>query len=221
MSTFLTADTHFGHPLMLTALNRPYSHVDEMDEAMISAWNAVVHPKDTVWHLGDFSMKHEQRRVSEIWHALNGRKHLIIGNHDVDKKGDLLPALSRLDWVSVSHFAEIKHDGQRIMLSHYAPYVWNQAHRGSYAAFGHSHGQVVGMPGTIDVGVDNQGLKPISVEEFIRQAEDSIINAQEVVNTISDRLIGLTDVWKERAKAIKQNRRRINEEEESSSSFRL
>jgi len=219
MSTFLTADTHFGHPLMMTMNNRPrpFSSVWEMDEAMIAAWNDVVHPKDTVWHLGDFSMKHDQRRISEIFHALNGRKHLVLGNHDVDKKGAVLPALSRLDWVSISHFAEIKHDGQRIMLGHYAPYVWNQAHRGAFAAFGHSHGSVVGMPGTIDVGVDNQGLRPISVEEFVRQAEDSVINAQSVIDTISDRLIGLTSVWAEQASAIKENRRCRSKEKKTPS----
>lgn len=205
MSTFLTADTHFGHPLMLEMKGRPrpFSSVWEMDEVMIATWNKTVHPKDTVWHLGDFSMKHDQRRVSEIFHALNGRKHLVLGNHDLDKKGGILPALSRLGWESISHFAEIKHDGHRIMLSHYAPYVWNQAHRGAFCAFGHSHGAVIGMPGTIDVGVDNQGLKPISAEEFVQQAEDSILNSQDIVNTISDRLIGLTDIWSERAKEIK------------------
>ncbi len=219
MSTFLTADTHFGHPLMMTMtkLPRPFSSVDEMDETMIAAWNAVIHPKDTVWHLGDFSMKHDQRRISEIFHALNGRKHLVLGNHDVDKKGAVLPALARLDWISISHFAEIKHGGQRIMLSHYAPYVWNQSHRGAYCAFGHSHGSVVGMPGTIDVGVDNQGLRPISVEEFVCQAEDSVINAQSIIDTISDRLIGLTSVWAEQALVIKENRRCRNKEKETPS----
>ncbi len=219
MSTFLTADTHFGHPLMMTMSNRPrpFTSVDQMDEAMIASWNEVVHPKDTVWHLGDFAMKHDHRRISEIFHALNGRKHLIIGNHDVDKKGGVLPALARLDWASISHFAEIKHDGKRIMLSHYAPYVWNQSHRGAYCAFGHSHGSVVGMPGTVDVGVDNQGLRPISVEDFVRQAEDSVINAQSVIDTISDRLIGLTSVWAEQASAIKEYRRYRNKEKKTPS----
>ena len=42
---FYTADTHFSHPLMLspTACNRPFASTLEMDDALIAAWNAVVH----------------------------------------------------------------------------------------------------------------------------------------------------------------------------------
>lgn len=204
MSTFLTADTHFGHSLMLRLphLPRPFETVDEMDEALIKSWNNWVHPRDTAWHLGDFAMGHTPERVAEIFNQLNGIKRLILGNHDVDKKGRPLPTLTSLEWASISHAAEITHDGQRIILGHYAPYVWNQAHRGAYAAFGHSHGTIQGLPGTIDVGVDAQGLRPISVSEFILQAENSIINAPEIVDTINSRLNGMKSGWQERADAI-------------------
>ena len=208
MSTFLTADTHFGHQLMinLPSLRRPFTSVDEMDNELISNWNKAVHPRDTVWHLGDFSMSHTPDRVAEIFNQLNGIKRLVLGNHDVDKKGRPLKSLTALNWASISHAAEITHDGQRIVLSHYAPYVWNQAHRGAYVAFGHSHGTVQGLPGCIDVGVDAQRLRPISVSEFILQAENSIINAPEIVDTITSRLQGLKTGWKQRADAILEAR---------------
>ncbi|MHA6642729.1 metallophosphoesterase [Mesorhizobium sp. A623] len=191
MSTYLTADTHFGHALMLReeACNRPYSTTDEMDEALIDNWNAIVHPKDTVWHLGDFAMRMDDRRVSQIFHALHGTKKLIIGNHDTDKKGNLLPSLKRLPWAEVALAAEITHDGQRIMLSHYAGYVWNAQHRGSYLAFGHSHGKVSGMPGSVDVGVDAQDFRPISAEEFVRQADYTIEHAEERIEEVCSRLM--------------------------------
>jgi len=208
MTTFLTADTHFGHATMITGgPQRPFGTVDEMNEALITSWNAVVHPKDTVWHMGDFSMKLNGRATADIFYQLNGRKHLIIGNHDVDNHGRLLPALERLDWVSVSHAAEIQHDGQRIMLSHYAGYTWNCEHRGAYQAFGHSHGTLLGMPGSVDVGVDAQDLKPISVGEFVRQAEDTIIQAEERIEQIVDRLVGRLDSFKEHADSILKKRR--------------
>lgn len=215
MTTFLTADTHFNHPLMLTACNRPYGNVYEMNEALIQNWNSVVNPQDTVWHLGDFAMKSNAREIAEFFYALNGRKHLIIGNHDVMKDGTLMPELERLDWVSISHAAEIKHDGQRIMLSHYAGYTWNAEHRGAYQAFGHSHGDLLGMPGSVDVGVDNQNLKPIAVEEFVRQAEETIIHAEERVESIVDRMVGRLDRYKEQAAVIRKRRG-----EERAQSFR-
>jgi hypothetical protein len=109
MTTFLTSDTHFGHALMLKleACARPFANTDEMDQCLIDNWNAFVHPNDTVWHLGDFAMRQDERRVAQIFHALNGVKKLIIGNHDVDKKGALLPSLKRLPWAEVAHAAEI------------------------------------------------------------------------------------------------------------------
>jgi hypothetical protein len=112
-----------------------------------------------------------------------------------------------LNWESISHAAEIHHDGSRIMLSHYAGWTWNQAHRGAYQAFGHTHGQMIGLPGSIDVGVDAQGLKPISAEEFVRQAEDSVLNAKKVVDQNLDRLTHLLDVYKDRADLIKKKRK--------------
>lgn len=191
MCTFLTADTHFGHALMLKpeACDRPYSSVDEMDQALIDNWNAIVHPRDTVWHLGDFAMGLDERRVAQIFYALNGTKKLVVGNHDTDKKGNILLSLQRLQWAEIVHAAEIMHDGQRIILSHYAGYAWNAQHRGAYQAFGHSHGKLLGMPGSIDVGVDAQDFKPIAAEEFVRQADYTIEHAEQRIEDICMRLM--------------------------------
>ena len=58
MSTFLTSDTHFSHALMLQpdVCGRPFANIDDMDDCLIDNWNSVVHKRDTVWHLGDFTM---------------------------------------------------------------------------------------------------------------------------------------------------------------------
>ncbi|WP_395517529.1 metallophosphoesterase [Pseudorhizobium flavum] len=206
MTTFLTADTHFGHGTMLTAQKRPFASVEEMNEALIANWNAVVHPKDTVWHLGDFAMKMQADQIADVFRRLNGRKHLILGNHDYYKDGTVLPALTRLPWESISAAAQITHDGQRIMLSHYAHWAWNQSHRGSYQAYGHNHGSLPGLPGSVDVGVDCQGLKPISVEEFIRQAEETVINAEKRVDLLVEILANRLGHYREMAVAIRKRR---------------
>lgn len=213
MSTYLTADTHFGHNTALKGCNRPYSSTDEMDAALVAAWNKAVHPRDTVWHLGDVALGLDDRRVAEIWHSLNGTKKLIIGNHDVDKQGQLIGALSRLPWAEVAHHAEIKHDGQRIQLSHYAGLTWNAEHHGAYQAFGHSHGRLLGMPGSVDVGVDAQGYRPISVDEFLRQADDTIKNAEERIEAIVRGLRAKAPRYLERDGAVKYRERQAREAE--------
>lgn len=82
MKIFFIADTHFGDARILRYEKRPFSSVEEMDEAMIKAWNSLVGEQDTVFHLGDVSMYQEEKTM-EILNKLKGRKKLILGNHDL------------------------------------------------------------------------------------------------------------------------------------------
>lgn len=55
-----------------------------MDEYMIEKWNETVTRDDNVYILGDF-VDHNAYALGDIamlLHELNGRKHLICGNHD-------------------------------------------------------------------------------------------------------------------------------------------
>jgi calcineurin-like phosphoesterase family protein len=86
-SVFLVSDTHFGHTGVcrftrndgVTKL-RPWDDAEEMDEAMVKAWNERVKPTDKVYHLGDVVIN---RKALKIMHRLNGDKVLIRGNHDI------------------------------------------------------------------------------------------------------------------------------------------
>ena len=86
-SVFLVSDTHFGHTGVcrftrndgVTKL-RPWDSAEEMDEAMVKAWNERVKPTDKVYHLGDVVIN---RKALKIMSRLNGDKVLIRGNHDI------------------------------------------------------------------------------------------------------------------------------------------
>ena len=86
-SVFLVSDTHFGHTGVcrftrndgVTKL-RPWDSPEEMDEAMVKAWNERVKPTDKVYHLGDVVIN---RKALKTLHRLNGDKVLIRGNHDI------------------------------------------------------------------------------------------------------------------------------------------
>lgn len=81
MSLYLTSDTHFGHRNIIGYCNRPYTDVDEMDEALVERWNDTVRPTDEIWHLGDVAMG-ELEQTLQIVRRLHGRKYLVPGNHD-------------------------------------------------------------------------------------------------------------------------------------------
>jgi len=85
-SVFLVSDTHFGHAGVCRFTRndgeklRPWTDPDEMDEAMIKAWNERVKPTDKVYHLGDVVIN---RKAMKTLARLNGDKVLIRGNHDI------------------------------------------------------------------------------------------------------------------------------------------
>lgn len=78
---FLIGDMHFMHKNILKYCNRPFKDVEEMTESLVKNWNSVVDNNDIVYVVGDFALCGKQK-IIEIGNRLNGRKRLILGNHD-------------------------------------------------------------------------------------------------------------------------------------------
>jgi calcineurin-like phosphoesterase family protein len=157
---FFTGDTHFGDPRGIRIDKRPFASVAEQDKALIANWNAVVGFDDDLWHLGDFA-RGDQGAVETLLAQLNGRKHLIIGNND--------PAwtVGAQGWASVQHYAELKHDTHHLILCHYAFRTWNGMGKKSINLHGHSHGRLKPLPRQVDVGVDAQNFRPVTVADIL------------------------------------------------------
>lgn len=162
MNTWFTADTHFSHSNIIKYSNRPFASKFEMDSKLIENWNMKIGQDDTVYHLGDFCFANEKEGQS-ILDRLNGKKHLIIGNHD--KSGVKLNG-----WETVEHYKEINIDGQFIVLCHYAMRVWNKSHHGAWMLYGHSHGSLPDDPNALsfDVGVDCHKFQPLNMDDVRR-----------------------------------------------------
>jgi calcineurin-like phosphoesterase family protein len=86
---WVTSDTHFGHKniLVYEAAARPFKDKEEMNEVLIQRWNEKVGPNDVVIHLGDFAFA-TPNKIRQITARLNGRKFLLLGNHDRVRKFD-------------------------------------------------------------------------------------------------------------------------------------
>ncbi len=85
MSKFVTSDLHFGHKNIIKYCNRPFNSVKKMDNILIQNWNDLVGKTDEIYVLGDFFMKRKNDRhyIESILKRLNGKIHLILGNHDI------------------------------------------------------------------------------------------------------------------------------------------
>ena len=104
---FYTADLHLGYFPILHDTARPFTGVPEMDEALISNWNARVGADDSVYIVGDFSYNGGEVPTQYL-SRLNGHLHLIRGNHDTG----LNHAERLLDYCdSVTDFLEIDDGG--------------------------------------------------------------------------------------------------------------
>ena len=81
INTWFTSDTHFGHKNILEYEKdaRPFDTIEAMNEKIIENWNSVVKPKDIIYHLGDFAFGKHNILLAK---RLNGKKRLVMGNHD-------------------------------------------------------------------------------------------------------------------------------------------
>lgn len=151
---YFVSDTHFGHENVIKYSKRPFESLHLMNKTLTENWNAVVQPTDDVFHLGDFAMKMNSKDIANVVRRLNGRIHLIMGNHDKVIKKDL--QLQKM-FASIQDVLEISvkdddaHGGwQPIFMSHYPHISWNRSHYGSWHLHGHCHGSL---------GKDNQKLR--------------------------------------------------------------
>lgn len=184
---FFTSDTHFCHTNIIKFCGRPFENVDEMNEVIISNWNKTVGPTDIVYHLGDFCFA-----GSYEWHTilgrLNGRIHLIIGNHD---EKNLRQGYMQL-FESVSYQKRLLIEGYNVYLNHF-PYLCFPGYKPyTMQLFGHVHSSPYKFdgvdskivkanlqPSQYDVGVDWNNFCPVNwedVKEKIKYQKENNIN---------------------------------------------
>lgn len=167
---FFTSDLHFFHENIIKFCNRPFGSVEHMNESLIENWNKVVTYKDEVWVLGDVSFGNVQD-TELILSRLNGRMHLITGNHD--RKG----RCEKLDWskyfLSQDDYLRLKVNGHKLVLCHFPFSSWE---RGYINLHGHTHGTYQSKFMQHDVGVDSNGYAPISLEDAISRAIDGKVD---------------------------------------------
>ena len=168
MRTFFTSDSHFGHDNIIKhsgrpCRERPFRDSAEMDRALMDAWNSVVSPGDVVYHLGDFSMRPAET-IDGLLKKLHGTKHLIIGNHD---RTTGMGGCRLQGWASMREMAQISVDGQSVFLCHYPMREWPGMWRSTVHLYGHVHGNMQPLPGSMEVGADVWGGKPVQMAEIL------------------------------------------------------
>ena len=142
---FLVSDTHFGHMGVCKFMRsdgetklRPWDSPEEMDEAMVKAWNERVKPNDKVYYLGDVVIN---RKALKTLSRLNGDKVLIKGNHDIFRLEEY-----------TAHFRDVRsyHVMNGMILSH-IPVSPDSLYRFGTNIHGHTHSNRVKKIRGVDV----------------------------------------------------------------------
>ena len=171
MANFYIADTHFGHENVIRFDDRPFVTIDEMDRMMIEYWNMRVSENDDVYILGDFCFKSKK---SALWYLkrLNGRKHLIRGNHDSRWMKKEPEALAEFE--SVEDIGIVRDGKHTLILSHYPMAEWNMYYSGSYMVYGHVHNNMkhiceyaLAEDRALNAGCMINNYMPVTFEELI------------------------------------------------------
>ena len=129
------ADLHFDYDSIIPYDNRPFDSVEQMNETLIANWNrTVTDPEDLTWILGDFCSG-DAGRWGSILSRLNGRKALIVGNHDDPEAVDGVRDL----FEEVAEYREILDQGRHVVLCHYPIIAFHNHYFGWYHLYGHVH----------------------------------------------------------------------------------
>lgn len=184
---FFTSDLHFGHDNIIKFCGRHYVDVKEMNRDLTERWNSRISDRDYVFVLGDFiwsKSRHDTRRYIS---RLDGRIHLLLGNHDKRSQYELCGEMINIldDIVEL----EILEDGKEpvvFTLCHYPLTTYSHINnKNHYHLFGHIHSQ----PGSIlgefnspirinpvgccmDVGVDRHAMFPVTHREILKEIEE-------------------------------------------------
>jgi calcineurin-like phosphoesterase family protein len=125
VAKFAASDIHDGHKNILKyGRSKFFTDLDHMRDVIRHNWNNSVSPEDTVYLLGDVVMGHRADNLPFI-EELNGRKILILGNHDYphpcnpDKVRDKWTSVYAQYFESMHTELEIELAGQKVLLSHF------------------------------------------------------------------------------------------------------
>ena len=185
MAIYLTSDLHFNHNREFIWKARGFTSVQEMNEEIIKRHNALVRPDDDVYILGDSSLGGGDEQIlaanKALIEQLNGRLHIIRGNHDTDRRVAMYESCKNV--VGPILYADMIHyKGYHFYLSHFPTLTGNLEKESlkqcTCNLFGHTHQTTnfhMDMPYMYHVGVDSHDCKPVLLDDIIKEMEAKVI----------------------------------------------
>lgn len=182
MATYITSDWHFWHDKEFIWQARGFTNVEEMNEAIVERHNSIVLPDDEVYCLGDCGLGGAEHLddVKQLIERMNGRLHLIRGNHDTDNRVSMYKTCSNV--VECGNWADvIKYKKCHFYLSHFPTITSNveKEHitQATLNLFGHTHQTAKNYennPYMYHCGVDSNNCYPLLLDDIILEMKENM-----------------------------------------------
>ena len=170
---YVTSDPHFCHDKDFVYERRGFKTIEEMNEAIISRFNSIVTPEDTLYILGDCALKDTETGIKCL-KRLNGHKYLAIGNHDSDKRIERFYEEKIFDKIEIGY--RIKYGKYSLWLTHYPMLMGNYKDKHpTWNLSGHTHKTDPfdnGKDGIYNVSVDAHDCYPCDLEFVIQEIDE-------------------------------------------------
>lgn len=155
------SDTHFFHENIIQFCGRPFANAEIMNECLVNNWNSVVGKNDFVYHLGDVFIKGTERERAELIHSLNGRKRLIVGNHDytIFKQHHVMTAFEK-----VMYWHGFKEEN---FTATHVPHLLSKIRDGEFNVHGHLHNALEDDLHYINVCVEHRNYTPVHMDQIL------------------------------------------------------
>lgn len=168
---WLTSDLHFCHDRAFVYEPRGFSNIEDMNQAIVERWNTIVQPEDTVYVLGDI-MLNDNKEGIRLLKSLNGRIHIVLGNHDTATREALYRECENVESVEIA--ARLKYRGYHFFMTHYPCLTGNLEKESlkqcTLNLYGHTHQQTnffQDLPYVYHVGVDSHNCIPVHIDQII------------------------------------------------------
>ena len=169
---WLSSDLHLGHNKSFIYESRGFLSIEEMNNNIIKNFNNIITNDDDLYLLGDTILGNLQDSIN-FFNQLNGKIHLIWGNHCTDLRKKTLSSCPHV--IEIIGFAGMLHYKKyHFYLSHFPALTTNfddcikPLHQRTLCLAGHTHSQIKFEPcNSYNVAVDAHNCHPISIDEII------------------------------------------------------
>ena len=205
MTIWFTSDWHFDHDKDFIYKARGFNNISDMNDAIVKKYNEVVKPEDTTYVLGDLCLGGGADNVltinQERINLLNGKKRIIIGNHDTDRRIEMYERCLNTEILGYADY--MRFNGYYFYISHFPTITSNLDYDKPLKAriinlFGHTHQTdkfYYNNPLMYNVGVDAHCCYPVSIDQIIQDIQEKFVSvpAEEEIQTNLEPFISFLD----------------------------